>query len=111
MLTLAVSIQSGLIGPLLDKNKMPRILVIHIQVVSDAVRLQAGFFHQLGVPRAHSFKVFVLDEVFGNHFQHVDQSWSGCGNFIGFKAVGPGHLPHARIELAIDLAGQQLAGF
>ena len=36
---------------------------------------------------------------------------SGRRYFIGLKAVGTGHLPHARIELAIDLAGQQFAGF
>ena len=92
-----MSIQRGLVWPLLNKNEMPRVFMIYVQVVGDTVGLQSGFFHQFGLPRANRVQVLGLDKVFSNHFQHVERSLSGSGDgdVIGLKAVGPGHLPHA----------------
>ena len=112
VLTLTVGIQRCLIGPLFNEDEMPRVFLINVQVVSNTVGLQTGFFHQFGVPGAHLFEVFRFDEVFSNDFQHVDCPCTHLSGFdlVRFKTIGAGHLPHALIKLAIDLARQQFAG-
>ena len=35
----------------------------------------------------------------------------GRRDHVGFKTIGSRHLPHARIKLAVDFAGQQFTGF
>lgn len=103
---LAVNIQSSLVGPLFDKDKVPRVFLVDKQIVGDAQRFLAGFFHQFGIPGPHRVQVFGFDKVFSDYFQHQSGPSSNCF-FMGLETVGPCHLPHARIELAVHLAGQQ----
>ena len=63
-------IQRCAVGPGFNEGEMPRVLLVHKQLVRQAQRLLAGFFHQLAVQRQHGGNVFRADEVVGNHFEH-----------------------------------------
>lgn len=71
VLGLAMSVQCCLIRPLFNEDKMPGVLLIDEQVVGDAIRFQASFLDQFGLPRADGFNVFGLDKIPGDHFQHL----------------------------------------
>ncbi|MNE46159.1 hypothetical protein D3C80_1404820 [compost metagenome] len=63
-----MGVQRGAIGPLLDKNKMPRILMINKQFIGETKWLLPGFLHQFLIQRHHRFNTIELDKIFSNHF-------------------------------------------
>ena len=67
---LAMRVERGLVGPLLNENEVPGVVLIDKQVVGDAQRFLAGFFHQFGVPGTYRVEVFGLDEIFSDDLQH-----------------------------------------
>ncbi|KAG0927152.1 hypothetical protein G6F31_018149 [Rhizopus arrhizus] len=67
----AVEVERGAVRPELDEDEVPGILLVNEQFIADAQRLALRARDQLPVKRKHGFHGIGMDEILGDHLEHV----------------------------------------
>lgn len=66
-----MDIQCVAVRPLLDEDEMPGVLLVDEQFIAEAERLSLRACDQLALQGKHGIHGFGMDEILGDHFQHV----------------------------------------